>query len=126
MLQFYKKKQWWMALYTPLVIGFLLFLCVVLGQIVYERYTIERDMAERRAAAEADLAALEVRREALQNQVDYLSNERGIEAEMRRNFDIVQPGEKVVIIVENEEENTIMPLATSSPPAEKPWYQFWE
>jgi cell division protein FtsB len=57
-------------------------------------------MADRRAAAEAAVAELEARREALAAQVAYITSERGQEAEMRRQFDIAREGEQVVIILD--------------------------
>jgi cell division protein FtsB len=126
MLEFYKKRRWWSVVYSPLSIIFLLLLIVFLGRIVYDRYVIEREMAARRVEAELRVSELEVRRDMLQEKVDYLANERGIEAELRRNFDVVQPGEKVVIIVDDETTSTILPLATTTPPVPKPWYKFWE
>ena len=65
-----------------------------------KRYAIARDMADRRAAAEREVAELEVRRAALEEQVQYITSERGIEAEMRRQFDIAREGERVVIILD--------------------------
>ncbi len=84
-------------------------------------------MKERRIAAEQEAAALEARKAALEETVEYLSNERGIEAEMRRQFDVSLPGEQVVVIVENEQDKIqVEPLSSSTQSTgEKRWYQFW-
>lgn len=66
----------------------------------YGRFTIARDMAERRHAAEVAVAELEARRKALAEEVAYITSERGIEAEMRRQFDVAREGEQVVIILD--------------------------
>jgi len=68
---------------------------------------------------------LRSQKDSLQEQVEYLSNERGIEAEMRRQFDVALEGEQVVVIVEPEAGLDIQPLATSTP-EETAWYQFWQ
>lgn len=78
----------------------LLFLCVITAHSAYGRYAIARDMAERRLVAEREVAELEARRADLQEQVQYITSERGIEAEMRRQFDIAREGERVVIILD--------------------------
>lgn len=91
--------------------------------VVYQRYTIEQEMVERREEAEAHLKELESRRADLEKKVEYLSNERGIEAEMRRNFDVARPGEQVVIILDEEKKPEIEPLPKTS--EEEPWYKFW-
>lgn len=128
MLEFYKQKRWWMVLYSPVVIIVLILLLVVLGRELYERYSIEREMAARRLEVEWRVGELEERRDALRQQVEYLSHERGIEAEMRRNFDVAQDGEKVVIILDDASDTTIVPLPPLPPPPvpTAPWYRFWE
>jgi len=124
MLQFYQKRSLVSWCHSPIVLLLLAGFCVLLAISVYERYTIEREMAERRLAAEAEVAALQVRKEALAERVQYLSHERGIEAEMRRNFDVAKPGEEVVIILDNETiESPVRPAVEV--PSDRPWYQFW-
>lgn len=75
---------------------------VVLAMSVYERFAIEREMAERRRAVEAERAMLAERKEELAHKVEYLNAEHGVEAELRRHFDVAREGEQVVVIVENE------------------------
>ena len=67
---------------------------------------------------------LQDRKDSLEEQVQYLSDDRGIEAEMRRQFDVALEGEKVVVILDEKKEN-VEPLATSTVETEKKWYQFW-
>lgn len=125
MLEFYKQKSWWRAVQSPLAITVLLVVVIVLGMEVYERYTIEREMAGRRVEVERKLDELSGRRDQLKEKVEYLSNERGIEAEMRRNFDVAQEGEKVIIILEDESEASTEPIPAPSEPPSRPWYKFW-
>ncbi len=70
----------------------------------YGRYSIAVEMAARQEAAERELAELEARQATLTEQVEYITSERGIEAEMRRQFDVVREGEQVVIIVDERTE----------------------
>ena len=99
----------------------LIFFLVIFSAI--NRYLIAADMADRRAAVENEIHSLETRRQSLEQEVNYLSNERGIEAEMRRQFDVAREGEQVVIILEDE------PLPPPSEevtlPESRPWYRFW-
>ena len=88
----------------------------------FERYTIADMMSDRREAVEQEAAALETQKEALEAQVQYLRDDRGIEAEMRRQFDISLPGEEVVVILEDEEAtSTIEPLEVE-PEEERGWW----
>ena len=91
------------------------------------RYDIAMEMKDRREVAEQQAVALQARKDALAEQVQYLSNDRGIEAEMRRQFDVALEGEQVVVIVEEKsDEAEIMPLSSSTKKEKKgKWYQFW-
>lgn len=124
MLQFYQKRSFLSWCQSPVILLLLAGVCIWLALSVYERFTIEREMAERRAAVEADVAALRGRKAALEERVEYLSHERGIEAEMRRNFDVAKPGEEVVIILDNNSAAPdVRPMP--EPVTTRPWYQFW-
>lgn len=111
---------------SKIMTALLLVAVVLLSRSVWDRYVIERDMAERRASAESELQELQERHTSLQEEVEYLSHERGIEAEMRRQFDVARPGEQVVVIVDDErEEGEVAGIATSTSSQPAPWYQFW-
>mgnify|MGYP000904604994 CR=1 FL=1 len=123
MLQFYQKRSLRGWLHSPAVLIILGVIILFMMSVVYQRYTIEQEMVERREEAEAHLKELESRRADLEKKVEYLSNERGIEAEMRRNFDVARPGEQVVIILDEEKKPEIEPLPKTT--EEEPWYKFW-
>lgn len=127
MFDFYQKRKIRAVIHSPYTRGVLLFLAFWVGWSAYVRYDVAIEMKERAVAAEQEAAALQTRKAELEETVEYLSNERGIEAEMRRQFDVSLPGEQVVVIVEDEDEGpVIMPLSTTTDTgAEKRWYQFW-
>ena len=125
MLEFYQKRSLRTVLHSPLALAIAIMICLGLARIVYDRYAIEQEMVVKRVEAEVKLHDLEVRKADLEKKVQYLSNDRGIEAEMRRNFDVARPGEQVVIILDKEASSTVEPLpkmSTEVPPA---WYEFW-
>jgi len=127
MLNFYQKRSWRTVLYSPITLTFLMMIFLYLAYVTYNRYVIEREMSSRQLDAENELKTLEQRRDTLQKKVDYLSNDRGIEAEMRRNFDVAREGEKVVIILDDEiATNNIEPLSSITPTTTRPWYKFWQ
>jgi len=125
MLQFYQKRSWVRVLQTWWFVGVLAIVCVLMTMVVFNRFQIEREMSLRRAEAEQHLANLQARKADIEDKVEYLGSERGMEAEMRRNFDVAQPGEQVVIILDPENpEPNIEPLPP--PPTDTPpWYIFW-
>ncbi len=126
MLQFYEKRSWRLILKSWWFVVLLGVLTLLLTFVVYDRYLIDREMSHRRAEAEEKLQHLEERKMLMQDKVDYLESERGIEAEMRRNFDVAQPGEQVVIIIDDKSEtSSVTPLIPPPPPDTPPWYIFW-
>ena len=124
MLQFYQMRGWRAALRSWWAVGALVLVCVFLLTAVWQRATIENDMQTRRAALEAEAAALEAEKATLTEKVEYLKSERGQEAEMRRNFDVAQPGEQVVIILDETSTSTIEPILIPVR-SDAPWWQFW-
>lgn len=100
----------------------LLVVVVFLGISVYERYTTERVMADRLETVETEYRDLRTREAKLREQVEYLQGERGIEEELRRNFDVAKPGEQVVVLTGEAE---VVPTTTPVAREVVPWWQFW-
>jgi len=121
MLDFYQKRKLRTicnSRITQVVLGLVALLMLWNA---FERYTIATAMSERRGLVEQEAAALEARKEVLETEVEYLRDERGIEAAMRRQFDIALPGEEVVVILEDEPAVVVEPLATSTSPDSGWW-----
>jgi len=116
-----KLRAWAESRLLWFVLGVLTIFVSVSG---FNRYQIASDMADRRTAVENEVKTLEARRVDLKAQVDYLSNERGMEAEMRRQFDIAREGEQVVIILKDE-ESAVLATTSNTEEEEEPWYKFW-
>ena len=127
MLNFYQKRSWRTILYSPIALTFLVMISLYLAFVTYNRYVIEREMSSRQLDAENELKILEQRRDTLQKKVDYLSNDRGIEAEMIRNFDVAREGEKVVVILDDVQSTSqIKVLLPTISTTTRVWYKFWQ
>jgi cell division protein FtsB len=125
MFDFYQKRKLRQIINSRYVQGFLLFLVILVGWSAYTRFEIAMEMSDRRQAAEAEAQELQIRKDSLSKEVEYLSNERGIEAEMRRQFDVALEGEQVVVILEGGGP-AVLPLSTSTAEEdEASWYKFW-
>jgi cell division protein FtsB len=98
-------------------------MAVVLAFAVYDRYVVEREVMLRWGETEKKLQVLSERQDALQGRVDYLNNEQGLEAEIRRHFDVAKEGEQVVILV--GEKDTVGPTSTS-PNTTAPKRSWWQ
>lgn len=100
-------------------------LCILMMFSVYDRYTIERDMLARRTAVESELEALKDRKMSLEEKVTYLRDERGVEAEIRKHFDVAKDGEQVIVLVEDKHKaDTATPTVTISD-KESFWSRIW-
>jgi len=124
MFDFYQKRKLRSLVNSRYTQGVLLLLVLLIGWSAFVRYQIAEEMSDRRELAAQEAVLLRSQKDSLQEQVEYLSNERGIEAEMRRQFDVALEGEQVVVIVEPEAGLDIQPLSTSTA-EETAWYQFW-
>ena len=96
------KRTWTAVFYSRITLAILLVISAFMALSVYERFSIEREMAERRRGVESELTELKERKAELEEKVEYLSNEEGIEAEIRTHFDVAREGEQVVIILDEE------------------------
>jgi len=126
MFDFYQKRKLRSVINSRYTQGIILGLALWVGYSAYIRFDIAMVMLDRRQLAEQEAITLEARKDTLEEKVEYLSSERGLEAEMRRQFDVALPGEQVVVIVEDEEQGVeIQPLSSSTNERESKWYQFW-
>lgn len=125
MFDFYQKRKLKVILgsrYVQILVALAAFLVMWSA---FTRYQIAVEMEDRRAQMEQEVQALQERKDALEVEVNYLSDERGIEAEMRRQFDVAKDGETVVVIVDEEEEEEPEIIIEPESTNDKHWYQFW-
>ncbi|MFA6050462.1 MAG: septum formation initiator family protein [Candidatus Paceibacterota bacterium] len=122
MKHFEAKKQIKSKFYSKYTIAGLLILVALLANGVWNIYSRERQSAVMRSEAENRLAAIEKQKESLKKQTDRLEGEEGIEEEIRSKFNVVKPGEKVVMIVNPEAATT---TATSTGFWGSLWQKIW-
>jgi len=122
MASFGKKKKLTDYLYSRPVLAILGIVVILTAFAVYQRFVVEREMAARRMEVEKEKQELIQRKAELEEKVEYLSGERGIEEEIRKHFDVAKEGEQVVIIVDKEVPDAAVEVKVKD---EKPWYQFW-
>jgi cell division protein FtsB len=122
---FYQRRKLKTALAAPVTRVILFILVIMMSWSAFTRYQIARDMDVRRASAQRELDELKAQKASLEGQVQYLKDDRGIEAEMRRQFDVALDNEQVVVIVEPETDETNGTDSTYKKIEEPAWYQFW-
>lgn len=118
------KKSWWQrALLSRVTLALLLLACIGLSFAVYDRYRVEREVHDRRQKVQADLVREMERKQELEDRVDYLNNDQGMEAEIRRHFDVALEGEQVVVIVGEARDD---PVDSGGPGTTSESESFWE
>ncbi len=122
---FYQRRKLKSVVEAPLTRVILLFLVFLMSWSAYTRWVISSDMEQRRNEAQRELEELKNQKIGLEKQVQYLSDDRGIEAEMRRQFDVALNNEQVVVIVEPEEDEINTATGTQPTEQKSAWYEFW-
>ena len=82
MFDFQEKRKIRSLIYSKITIGIVLVATIPLVISVYERYSVEREMKEKRVVQEEALQELEERAQFLEGKVEHLENTRGIEEEL--------------------------------------------
>lgn len=129
MFDFYEKRKIRRVVYSRFFIGGVFLLTLLIGVSVYERFSIEREMADKLEERAEELEALKVRATLLETKVDHLKNERGIEEELRTRFDVAREGEQVIIIVDEDDNKKNTDVGTGTVQPEVPSFfeklKFW-
>lgn len=71
-------------------------------------------MKEKLNEQENKLEGLKERAGLLEDKVEYLQDERGIEEELRNRFDVKREGEQVIILIDDKDAHKPMPVVQSS------------
>lgn len=111
MFDFHEKRKIRSVIYSKYSIGVIILVGLLISSSMYERLTVEREMATKLEARNAELVELKNRAATLEAKVDHLNDDRGIEEEIRGRFDVAKEGEQVVIILDDNE-------ATATPDGE--------
>lgn len=85
---------------------FLTLLVVFLGKGLLDIYNKNHGAGLNRMSSDREVKDLEDRRQYLADKLADLKTRRGVEAEIRKNFSVVKPGEKVVVIVDPDGATT--------------------
>ena len=81
----------------------LIVLSLLLGKAVANIFAKYRESVEAKQIAEAKLEELRSREAALRSDIENLESPEGLEAEMRKKFNVAAPGEQLIVVVEEAE-----------------------
>ncbi|MEZ4104161.1 MAG: septum formation initiator family protein [Candidatus Paceibacterota bacterium] len=126
MFDFQQKRKLRSVFNSRITQVVLIILILFMSWSAYGRFLVAKEMSEKRVILEKEITKLEERQKSLSEEVEYISSERGMEAEIRRQFDVARKGEQVVVIMEDEDvATTVEPLPKTEKEASRPWYKFW-
>ncbi len=107
MREFQQKQIFKEKLYSKTTVFILLVLALLLAKGVVNIYIKERESRKNKEEAELELANMQNRAEELKQASERLKTPVGIEQEIRSKFGVAKEGEKVILIVEEEESAPI-------------------
>lgn len=102
MLGFHERRKLKRYIYSRLSLALLLALVIMLGWSVWGIYGKAKETSIKRAALALERDELQARAGELGEEIQRLGTDRGIEAELRNRFEVGQPGEKVIVVVDPE------------------------
>ncbi len=95
-----KKKSWF---YSPLM-AIVLVVLVIWGIVSVVRAGLkQREAIKLRDESRKELSSLEQKQVDLNQKIEGLSTDQGLEAEVRQRYRVVKPGEQLVIVVDNKD-----------------------
>ena len=89
-------------MYSKWVLLILLILILLVLKGISSIYAKQRNSREEMNSAEAKKAELQQRYDDLSGRVGDLKTNEGLEREIRSKFDVVKPGESVIVVVDKE------------------------
>ena len=117
-LQGKKKSE---LVYRWLVLMALFIIFIIFARAVWSLWQKDKLAHGDLSASTSELETLMERKATLEDKIARLKTERGLEEEIRANFAVVKPGEKVINIVDNTSSTATATTVSST----KPWWQIW-
>lgn len=123
MFDFHEKRKIRSVLYSRPVIGVILLVTILLSISAYNRYTVAKEMEVKLESRKQELEELKERARAIESKVEYLTDERGVEEELRNRFDAIREGEQVIILLEERGKGSDAIETTSAIDTDKSFWQ---
>ncbi|HRY62225.1 MAG TPA: septum formation initiator family protein [Candidatus Paceibacterota bacterium] len=113
MRDFQGRKRWHKVLRSDIFLFAVLIVNIILIKSVWSVYNKDAAARLNREEAETTLANLQKKKAGLEKEIARLNTDRGVEEELRRRFQVVKPGEQVLVIVDKEESKA--PVSSAKP-----------
>lgn len=100
----FKKQNTHSFWHSPLALGVLFCIVVIFAYNIVGLVQKERETAKKKALVLEEIDTLRARENALSSDIDKLKTPEGIEDTIREKYQVVKPGEKMVMIVDDNEQ----------------------
>ena len=108
MFDFHEKRRMGNLVYSKISLFFLLVIIFLLAYTIWGVYQKERETQIKKTQRAQVLIEIEERERVLEEEIERLSTERGVEQEIRSKFDVARAGEQVLVIVDAKEEDVLL------------------
>ncbi len=113
-MKYGNRSIWKKILYSPTVLFILIILFVLIGRSVWNIYSKTDISSAKLEQSRNELLKIQQRKADLEARISRLSNDDGLEAEIRSKYRAVKSGEKVAVIVDENNPTTTPDKATST------------
>ena len=114
MRDFQRKRKIRKILYSRGAIVAVLALLIFAAKATWSVHTKESESRRRLDSAAADLVALQTREKKLHDNIDRLKTPEGMEAQIREQFQVAKPGERMVVLVDEKKDDKANALKEQS------------
>ncbi len=105
MLDFAQKRKVRSFLYNKVTLGLLGILTLLVLHSTWEVYGKKRESESMKNISQANVAQLEERDTTLEEKINKLDTDAGMEEEIRSKFSVTKSGENMVVIVPNQDSD---------------------
>lgn len=114
MLEFQEKRKIKRLVYSKITLVILLILIALMLKMVWEVYQKESLTRNNLEKTTNSLDSLQGRERLLSSGIDKLQTDSGIEQEIREKYGLVKPGEEVIIVVDSDDNTSLLPLSSET------------
>jgi cell division protein FtsB len=107
MSEFNKKNEKYSFWHSPLMLFVLFLILIIFSYNLIGLFIKERETARNRVSELNKINDLKQRKDALSSDINNLKTDKGIEEIVRDKFQVVKPGEQMVVIVDGESADSV-------------------
>jgi cell division protein FtsB len=113
-MKYGNRSIWKKIVYSPTVLFILIILFILISRSAWNIYSRTDISADKLEQSRSELNKIKERKAELEARISRLSNDEGLEAEIRSKYRAVKSGEKVAVIVDENNPTTTDSTTTTT------------